>query len=90
MQTIGIRELKARLSHYLDRVQTGERLTVSDRGRPVATIEPIDGAMPRFEWARRMVAEGKASWAGGKPAGLSPGIPGRGRLTSDIISEDRR
>jgi prevent-host-death family protein len=38
---VGIRELKQRLSEYLDRVAKGERLRVTDRGRPKALIIPL-------------------------------------------------
>lgn len=37
---VGIRELKQRLSEYLDRVARGERIRVTDRGRPKAVIVP--------------------------------------------------
>jgi prevent-host-death family protein len=35
---IGIRELKARLSHYLARVARGDEVIVTRRGRPVARL----------------------------------------------------
>ncbi len=35
---VGIRELKARLSHYLTRAAGGETVVVTDRGRPVARL----------------------------------------------------
>lgn len=38
MRTVGIRDLKARLSQYLRDVQRGETLLVTDRGRVVAEI----------------------------------------------------
>lgn len=38
--TVGIRDLKARLSEYLDRVRGGEEIVVTDRGRPVARLVP--------------------------------------------------
>lgn len=38
MRTVGIRELKSRLSEYLRRVQSGESFLVTDRGRVVAEI----------------------------------------------------
>lgn len=38
MQTIGIRDLKARLSHILREVQRGETVLVTDRGRVVAEL----------------------------------------------------
>jgi prevent-host-death family protein len=41
MQTVGIRELKNRLGVYMDRVRKGERIRVTDRGKPVAELAPI-------------------------------------------------
>lgn len=42
MTTIGVRELRDRLSHYLREVErTGEPITVTDRGRPVAELVPV-------------------------------------------------
>lgn len=38
MRTVGIRELKSRLSEYLRRVRAGEAILVTDRGRVVAEI----------------------------------------------------
>lgn len=35
---VGIAELKARLSEYVARVQTGQEIVVTDRGRPVARL----------------------------------------------------
>ena len=42
-QRVGIRELKSRLSEYVDRVQAGATLVITDRGRPVAEIRPLSG-----------------------------------------------
>ena len=39
---IGIRELKAKLSECVRRAADGERLIVTDRGRPVAQLTPLD------------------------------------------------
>lgn len=90
MQTaLGIRELKARLSHHLRRAQNGTRLTITDRGQPIAILAPVDTAAST-EWAHRMAANGRASWSGGKPTGLGVRIPARGRLASRAILEDRR
>lgn len=44
MMQVGIAELKARLSEYLARVQAGEEIVVSDRGRPVARLVPTVSA----------------------------------------------
>lgn len=38
---VAVRELKAQLSAYLRRAAAGEVITVTDRGRPVATLGPV-------------------------------------------------
>ena len=40
MRTVGIRTLKNRLSEYLRAAQSGERVTVTSRGAPVADLVP--------------------------------------------------
>jgi prevent-host-death family protein len=41
MESIGVRELRQHASRYLERVQHGETLEVTDRGRPVARLVPV-------------------------------------------------
>lgn len=55
---VGIRELRQNLSIYLRRVARGERLELTDRGRPVALLVPIRPDMSPIE---RLVAEGRAT-----------------------------
>lgn len=38
---VAVRELKAKLSAYLQRAAAGEMITVTDRGRPIATLGPV-------------------------------------------------
>ncbi|MGH1505572.1 MAG: type II toxin-antitoxin system Phd/YefM family antitoxin [Acidimicrobiales bacterium] len=45
---VGIRELKNSLSRYLDRVRAGEEVIVTDRGRPVARLSPVDASENRL------------------------------------------
>jgi prevent-host-death family protein len=89
MQVVGVRELKANLSAYLRRVQAGERVTVTDRGRVIAALVPAEPA-PTLEWAHAMVAKGRAKWSGGKPLGLKTRVRARGTPTSRMVIEDRR
>ncbi len=42
MQTVGVRELKNRLTHYLGEVKNGENVVVTDRGNPVAILHRLD------------------------------------------------
>lgn len=46
MTTIGIRELRQRASQLLRRVEAGETIEVTDRGRPVAVLAPLPEAEP--------------------------------------------
>ncbi len=90
METVGIRELKTHLSKHLRRVRAGTRLVITEHGRSIATIAPIE---PREDlaWAYKMVAEGRAHWNGGKPKGSRrPVRIKNGRLASDVVLEDRR
>lgn len=41
MASIGVRELRQRASSYLRRVEAGETIEITDRGRPVALLSPI-------------------------------------------------
>jgi len=38
---VSVRDLKNRTSEFLRRVRAGERLVVTDRGRPIAEIAPV-------------------------------------------------
>jgi prevent-host-death family protein len=89
MATVGIRELKNRLSEFLRRAAEGERVTVTDRGRAVAVIVPPD-ASPEDERLWAMVREGLAQWAGGKPRVPERPVKIRGKPISQTVIEDRR
>lgn len=90
METVGIRELKAHLSRHLKRVQSGARLLVTDRGRSIAAITPVDAPVD-LGWAHQLVAEGRARWNGAKPAGASNPVRLKGRRTAaSAVLEDRR
>ena len=86
---MGIRDLKNRLSEFLRRVADGERITVTDRGRPVAIISPPVEA-PEDEALRAMVREGLAKWAGGKPPSPRWRPKIRGKPISATVIEGRR
>ena len=87
MTTVGVRELRDRLSKYLSRVKAGERFIVTERGRPVAVLSaPPEGPVRREIEA--MLREGLARWGGGKPrVAVHPpkniGAPVAGAVTED-------
>lgn len=89
MATVGIRELKNRLSEFLRRVADGERVTVTDRGRPVAVIVPPEERR-EDEQLLAMVREGLAKWGGGKPRLPKRAVKIRGKPISDTVIEGRR
>ncbi len=89
MDTVGIRELKTHLSRHLKRVRSGARLLVTERGRSIATINPVD-APADVDWAHQLVAEGRAHWNGGKPTGAKRPANITGKTASSIVLEDRR
>ncbi len=46
MASSGIRELRQRASELIRRVEAGETIEITDRGRPVAVLAPIPGVSP--------------------------------------------
>lgn len=83
---VGVRELKQRLSEYLERASRGETIRVTDRGTPKAILGPVPGAVRLDEG----VAKGWISpptAGGGGPERIR-----RARATrrvEDVITEDR-
>jgi len=43
MKRVSITDLKAKLSEHLAAVRSGEEVIVTDRGRPVARLGPVEG-----------------------------------------------
>lgn len=87
--TVGIRELRNRLSHYLDKVRAGDRIAVTDRGTVVAYVVPAT-ASAELEGLVRLIREDRASWEGGKPEGAASPVGVRGKAVSEIVIEERR
>lgn len=52
---VGIRELRSQLSRYVERVKGGEELVVTEHGRPVARLVPLNGERKRDRLAREGV-----------------------------------
>ena len=46
MKTVGLRELKNRLSEYVRQVRTGQAVVVTDRGQVVAELRPPGQVAP--------------------------------------------
>jgi antitoxin (DNA-binding transcriptional repressor) of toxin-antitoxin stability system len=94
MRTVATKRLKDRLSHYLRLVRAGARFVVTDRGRPIAELRPLE--------AQRAHADRERAWVEAAARGLVTLPLGRGfarfrpiRLrggakVSDAVLEDRR
>ena len=87
---VGAREFKTRLGTYLRQVREGRTLTITDRGRPVATVTPFEMAGQSLE-ARldRLRAEGVVTGTGKPLRRVVSPMDGRGHASSEAISEDR-
>ena len=88
MLEIGVRELKARLSSVLRKVEEGEQIKVTVRGRHVADIVPA-GSPRGSEHMRRLVAEGKVTPAAHPRPRNAPRPLRTGRSASAIILAER-
>ena len=84
---VGIRELRNNLSKLLERVQQGEHLVVTDRGRPVARLSPVE----EMDALAKLVAEGliKPAAEPKRPAASIPRVKARGSV-SDLVADQRR
>lgn len=54
LRDVGVRELRNHLSGYLARVADGEEIIVTDRGKAVARVVPVD----RLSKMDQLIAEG--------------------------------
>jgi prevent-host-death family protein len=83
---VGIRELRAGLSRWLDRVRAGEELIVTDRGAPVARLIPLDQRRP-FD---RLVAAGLVTPARPRADRRRPAPVPTTDVVSDLVADQRR
>lgn len=73
MAEVGVAQLRRELKDWLDRVQSGDDVVITDRGRPVARLSGIDTG-PLLD---RLASEGRLSRA---PAAARPIARGRRRV----------
>ncbi|MGQ0670585.1 MAG: type II toxin-antitoxin system Phd/YefM family antitoxin [Actinomycetota bacterium] len=86
---VGVRELRQNLSRYLRRVASGERLEVTERGKPMAVLGPVDESGSGL---RRLVASGRAKPPQGDLLELAPPkgpVNGKGTKALQELREDR-
>jgi len=85
---VGVRELKNRLSEYLNQVKNGQTIIITEHGKPIGQIIPSGTPLEDRNWA--MVKAGLAEWNGkrlepGEPAAINRGD----KLASDIVVDMR-
>jgi len=82
---VGVRELRDGLSRHLATVRSGQTITVTDHGKPIARIVPIEAPTA----LERLIAEGRVT-----PATRSKGPSMEPIATSgpvgDLLDEQRR
>jgi prevent-host-death family protein len=96
VESVGVRELKDRLGHYLRAVRQGATIVVTARGKPLARLVPVSSPEkatlpPELEermW--KLAAAGQLTWSSEpfqlpEPVAINRG-PG---LLSDLVVEDR-
>ncbi len=93
MNTVSVKELKNRLTHYLRRTEEGEEIIITDRGVPIALLHPINGA------AKAVSLEGKLAGLAARGAVILPTrkplkhvrvVKASGKPVSKAILDERR
>ena len=88
METVGIRELRQNASRYLARVEAGEELAVTNKGRVVARLVPVS----RSERSREVLIEAGVLIPARRTGPLVSDIPiprRRNRSLTDVLDEIR-
>jgi prevent-host-death family protein len=91
MRTIGSRELKNRLGRYLGLVRRGEKIVITDRGKPVAHMIPAPSETSEstvMDVLRRLEVEGHLK-LGTRPFRRFKPVRTKGKPASQMIIEDR-
>lgn len=82
---VGVRDLRDGLSRHLAAVREGRVITVTDHGRPVARIAPVD-VPTKLE---QLIADGIVTPATPRSRPLPLPLETHGKV-SDLIDEQRR
>ena len=89
MEEIGVRELRQHASRWLARVRAGESFLVTDRGRPVAQLGPVQQVHGGLT---ALIDQGRAVPGGGGLLDTDPLPPIRragARSLGELLEEQR-
>ncbi|MDH3735306.1 MAG: type II toxin-antitoxin system prevent-host-death family antitoxin [Gemmatimonadota bacterium] len=93
MKRVSISDLKAKLSQYVDLVQSGEDIIVTDRGRPVARLVGLAGETARESRLHQLIRLGRVRPPVGrrKTTSRPPARPAdpEGRALDALLDERR-
>jgi len=87
--TVGIRDLKARLSEYMHQVMNGQMINITFHGRVVGRIVPVENSLNQKMHA--LSEAGLVAWNGEKLDPLQPPAINRShRQVSELLVEMRQ
>jgi prevent-host-death family protein len=93
MSTVGVKKLKNELTQYLRRTKKGEEVIVTERGKPIALIQPIRSAQnleSREARLAQLAAQGLITLPTQKPLRKVRLARMTGAPISKMILQDRR
>jgi prevent-host-death family protein len=93
MSTVGVRELKNRLTRYLRETKEGGEIVVTERGNPIAVIQPIRHGRRATSLEARLAglaARGVVTLPSRKPRKGGRLVTVKGQPLSHTVLEDRR
>jgi prevent-host-death family protein len=82
---VGVRELRNNLSQYLERVQAGDEVLITERGRAIARVLPLKGERT----LDRLIANGLVTPAREPKRSTSRPLKTAGTV-SDLVADQRR
>ena len=82
---VGVRALRDGLSRHLAEVRNGHTVTVTEHGRPIARIVPVESR----NILERLIAEGRVRPAR-RPKRPAPEPVAASGTVSDLVAEQRR
>lgn len=85
MAEVGVRELRDHLSRYLEQVQAGGEVIVTERGRAIARVVPINGERTIDKLIRQGLVTPARQRHRRRPVPLHAKGP-----VSDLVADQRR
>jgi prevent-host-death family protein len=82
---VGIKQLRDGLSRHLSDVRAGGTVTITDHGRPIARIVPVD----RPNRLEQLIAEGRVTKAP-RRKGPAPAPLATAGTVTDLVDDQRR